>query len=262
MNGEPESTQNEIDSILRTELHELGIALKPFVISLLFYPNPDPEPDECIDSGSAVFVDTGKQKILITAEHVISGFEKELQDNNQATLLLAGGRDNTVPEIITEWQVISNSKVRDIATIKIPDDFLISTIGKEYVQLNTWPQNRVTIDEEALLVGYPAGLREVSKRGLELPIVTAKLPISSVSERGFLLAEAMEKREIEFYKEGLPVLTSLGGMSGSPVFVSRESIYELVGVFYEGNGGARGPMFATHLDVLNDDGTIDFSKIP
>ncbi len=253
---------NDYDNELSKQLYQLGLELKPYIISLLFYPNPNSGPSEYIDGGTAGFLDTGKRKILITADHVIKGFENERKNRPESILVLAGGDDNTKPQIISDWSVIERNKERDIATIEIPDNFSASEIGKTYIKPKSWPPERVKEGEVALLAGYPGILRKASQRGLELRIATAKLPITSVSERRFLLADSMDEREIFDYIGSLPKLSSLGGMSGSPVFVSRDSSYELVGVLYQGRGGAKGPIFVAHIEIINDDGTINFAKIP
>ena len=253
---------NDYDNELSKQLYQLGLELKPYIISLLFYPNPNSGPSEYIDGGTAGFLDTGKRKILITADHVIKGFENERKNRPESILVLAGGDDNTKPQIISDWSVIAKSEERDIATIEIPDNFSASEIGKTYSKPKSWPPERVKEGEVALLAGYPGILRKASQRGLELRILTAKLPITSVSERRFLLAGSMDKREIFDHIGGLSKLSSFGGMSGSPVFVSRDSNYELIGVLYQSRDGAKGPIFVAHLDIINDDGTINSAKIP
>jgi len=244
------------------EIYALGKELQPYIVSLLFYPTSDPEPGDYMDGGTAGFIDTGSRKLLVTAEHVVSGFKKFQEDYVDASLILAGGGHGHHPRIINEWKVIDKNDNVDVATIEIPSNFSINELPKRYYCPNSWPPARVQVGEYALIAGYPGEHRSASEKELELPITAIKLSISGVSEKYFTLADDVGHREVHKYRKGLSDLNHLGGMSGSPVFVKRNFNLHLAGVLFEGRGGAQGVMRGAHIDVIKDKGDIDMLRIP
>ena len=79
--------------------------------------------------------------------------------------------------------------------------------------------------------------------------------VASVSDRHFLVANERDDR-VHDPSFILP-LAGMGGMSGGAVIdMKRRNRPTLLGIIYEASRDSTERFFASHIDFINDDGTI------
>jgi len=111
----------------------------------------------------------------------------------------------------------------------------------------------------AILYGYPGDGRVPEGGTLGASPISIGLPVVSVSERHFLLADEPGDAHV-FAPDGRTTLKNLGGISGSAVYVvpkTLSTIDDAVGLCrfaYEAN--ASGAILVSHADHINADGSI------
>ena len=65
------------------------------------------------------------------------------------------------------------------------------------------------------------------------------------------------------YAEGLPEVEHLGGISGGPAFVNRDSTFDFVGIVYEAGMNIKdGIIKISHANFFKSDGSIDELALP
>jgi hypothetical protein len=89
----------------------------------------------------------------------------------------------------------------------------------------------------------------------------------SVSDRGLSLADEGSARSRVAPIDGLKVLESVGGMSGSAVYVLDGNDYKLAtaklaGFLCEASGGTHATLLAAHACFIRSDGTLDDGAMP
>lgn len=213
--------------------------------------------------GTALFLNTGNSTFLVTANHVIEEADN-LRKLHSIYVFIAGhGRE---PVDIKDWEVIDRNRCIDICTIRIPDEFNLSELGKETYNANAWPPKRAEAGECVFIIGFPAEHRDGETNAVRNAAASIMDFITSVGPHKFLMADENEVRTTAILDAHKPDIVNFGGMSGSPMFaVSNNGDTRLVGVFIEGGGlvdGTHAPFFGSHIDFVNADGTIDTAKIP
>jgi hypothetical protein len=226
--------------------------LHPYTVPIIHYEASETNASRWKSGGSGLLLDTGECKLLVTAAHVIEGFITSA-GNDFITLIGSGGGG---PTDISDWPIVDLDSNLDICTRNVSASFNPSISGKRFCRPRQWPCRRAAVGEQAVIVGYPAGHRDGSAQSVFTGItVISEFVVSSNPER-FILVNENAPREI-YVAEGHGSLPEhFGGMSGAPVWAIRDGWAEPVGVFVEGVG-AESPFFATHLDFVRCDGTID-----
>lgn len=255
METEPTKTAYEI-------LMNNAELVKPVITPILFYADLT-DPQKWLSGGTGFFINTPSNSFLVTANHVIA--ERDLLLENGKVITYIGG-DGCELVDISDWKILDRNMEVDICTIQIPNSFEPSSIGKAFCCPSTWPVERAKIDEESLILGYPAQHRGASKNEVMGRIAAISDFITSVSTLKFLLADEKDERGLKILEEGLTEPDHFGGMSGSPIFVHRDDgCLVLVGIFIEGGGivsGMRSPLFGAHIGFIDATGSIKTELIP
>jgi hypothetical protein len=246
---------NSVDE-LRAQIERL----LPFVAPVLVYPRADVGVQEWLTGGSALFVSSGQNRFLITADHFVREIEN-IREQREIVVLLGGA--SAAPIDISNWTFLAKDASIDICTIQIPPEFNAEELNKSFLAIDQWPRPLARKGDHILIIGYPAAHRQ----GHEMTINARILPISDfvtdVGPRRFTVADEKDEREILINPDRLTFPTHLGGMSGSPVFdVSNTTHAEFIGVFSEGSDGLRGAYFCSHAIFLLPSGRLDLAKIP
>jgi hypothetical protein len=231
---------------------------------LLFLPSRKAQPKDVFYNGTVSFIDTGTEKLLITCGHVIDQFN-ELREANPDTILAITGNDGTQPVIVSDAEVIDNGgKQLDLAVLRLPDPDRITWGGKSYFKAAVWPPIRAAKGQVAVLVGFPGMHREPSARGLEVRATPICDFVTSVSDRNIFLVDEDMARVAVKHNPSLKDLASLGGMSGSAVYVVDEvrQVPQLVGFMYEAGEGTHATVFIAHAAYMRADGTLDRVSMP
>jgi hypothetical protein len=238
--------------------------LLPHVGMLLFLPSPEGLPKDVMYNGTVSFIDTGTERLLVTCGHVVDKFN-ELRSANPDTTLVITGNSGTQPVIVSDAEVIDNGGTRlDMAVLRLPDPDRITLCGKSYFKAEFWPPKRAVEGQVAVLVGFPGEHRDPSARGLEVRATPICDFVTSVSERNIFLVDQDIARVDVKCNPSLKDLASLGGMSGSAVYVVDEvrQVPQLVGFLYEAGKGTHAMVYIAHAAFLRSDGTLDRQSMP
>jgi len=190
---------------------------------------------------------------------------QQLKTTNSEAVLAITGNSGTQPIIVSDAQVIDNGgKQLDLATMRLPDAGRITWGGKSYFKAETWPPVRAQKGQVAVLAGFPGMHREPSSRGLEVRATPICDFVTSVSDRNIFLVDEDMARVAVKHNPALKDLDSLGGMSGSAVYVVDEGrhVPMLVGFMYEAGQGTHAFIFIAHAAYIRADGRLDRSSMP
>jgi hypothetical protein len=236
--------------------------LLPHVAILVFVSDGDRQNIRVTRNGSVSFIDTGKECLLVTCDHVIREFQ-ELRQSDPSLRMAVGGAGKGLLELLDEYLVDRDRDI-DLATLRLPDPNMIQSYGKAYFRSAlSWPPARATVGEEVVTLGFQGSNRKEITGGLRARTTLFKTPVSSVAERHFLLVDEQETRRVVKIDQELGEVGELGGMSGSAAFALNENgLTRVVGFFYEslpafGIEAHRVPMYFVHLSFITAQGTID-----
>jgi hypothetical protein len=209
-------------------------------------------------NGSCFFLNLGKATILVTASHVYEGYlhAKRLKPNIKSAI-------GSLPFDL-EARLIENlgSKVLDIATFKISDSE-VKSLGKHICYgAASWPPATVSKNQGIIFGGYPGSERQ--KNGAQeysFGLYVALTPVSSSSERQFGCAFDRDNWLDTFGKGLPPERFDLGGISGGPAFLFKESdnkiiTWDLVGVVCDGANEIGEIVFFHHAKFIQPDGRL------
>jgi len=104
----------------------IGERIKPFTGCIIIFPINNYDPSIIITQGSCGLLNTGTKRFIVTANHVLKAIE-----NSEYTGVLARGED-TMPIDVSDWGIIDRSTKLDIATIDVPNNFDVSSIGRYF----------------------------------------------------------------------------------------------------------------------------------
>lgn len=232
---------------------ELAKLIQPYVCALLCHRGDPSDPSGVFAGGTGTFIDTGRARFILTAEHVV----KELFSEGTRAILTAG--NEVTPLDISDWASrVSSDAEYDLATIGLPDDFDPACFGRQYHRPFEWHAPRATKGEVAVFLGYPGLHRQIVEKGLKLHLTPFCDFVTSASDRHFVLADE-ESERVSSNLSGSPGLQAfgpIGGVSGSGVFVNRNERLVLVGVLYEASEGVDAIAFATHVDRIDRFGVV------
>ncbi|GAB4196314.1 MAG: hypothetical protein Kow00105_10450 [Phycisphaeraceae bacterium] len=252
------------DEELKARFKTIAERLLPHVGMLLLLPHRNAKPEDVLNNGTASFIDTGCERLLVTCSHVIDCYQK-IGNANPDAVLAVTGNSGTQPVIVSDAEVISNGgKQLDLATMRLPDPDRITWGGKSYFKAEVWPPVRAQKGQVAVLAGFPGMHRDASSRGLEVRATPICDFVTSVSERNIYLVDEDLARVAVKHNPELSDLASLGGMSGSAVYVVDEDrqVPLLAGFMYEAGEGTHASIFIAHADSIRADGTLDHGFMP
>lgn len=231
---------------------------------LILLPSRRAQPKDVLYNGTASFIDTGTSKLLVTCGHVVDRYH-ELKRENPETVLAVTGNSGTQPVIVSDAEVIDNGgRQLDLAVLRLPDPDRITWGGKSYFKTEGWPPPKAMKGQVAVLVGFPGMHREPSRRGLEVRATPVCDFVTSVSDRNIFLVDEDLARVAVKHNPELKDLESLGGMSGSAVYVVDENrqVPVLAGFLYEAGEGTHATIFIAHASYILPDGHLDRASMP
>lgn len=237
-----------------------ALILSPFTAPILVYRQGETNAANWLTGGTAFIARTEQNQFLVTAEHVMAEIDN-LRTQHPITVFLGG--NGCAPANISEWDILDRDSHVDICTLQIPHGFDPTTLNKRFFDLEDWPHQRARIQDNAMILGYPAEHRSGLGSSIEIRQTPISDFVSDVGPRRFTMADQNEEREVLLNPEGFSVPSCFGGMSGSPIFrMIEDARPEFIGVFSEGSGGLRGTFFGAHADFIATDGRLDQCRIP
>jgi hypothetical protein len=214
-------------------------------------------------TATATLVDLGHGPMAVTCAHVITHRKSEaapsyLEMWRDGRALIRVGNVRVSPS-----QLAGLDGEVDLATISLSDEQaadLVSEdgIAAQFYRPARWPPDRAKEGESVAIGGFPAEWRQRRSEAREMILRyygIGATPVTSASERQF---------GCRFEREGwiwmsrdaeLPDLTTLGGLSGGPVFAERHLHRALVGIVKNFREDCD-IMLMSHTDWIQEDGSI------
>jgi hypothetical protein len=211
-------------------------------------------------NGTISFVNTGTAPIGITADHVYEEFLRDRSTFADVHCQFGGNTFDPEGYFIDR----SSSQELDLATFRVPEIFLSSSIRRAYHhQAPVWPPSPLDGDEAILAGGFPNLLREDHPDRYDSAFQTYIGPASGVDGSRFFVDIDTEQLYWPGH-EGETINNQWGGQSGGPVYrvidadgdsepVDR---LELVGIIYQ---RYMTTVIARGLADVSADGTINRS---
>jgi hypothetical protein len=239
-----------------------ALQIQPCIAPLMIYPKGlDVGANEWKCGGTCFFVKSGAATYLVTAAHVWDEVENCGAEFFPLLLPVNGAE----PVDISKWRIISKSAFLDIAVVEVPTSFQLASIGKDAITYNSSPETRVALHESVFFMGYPGEHRTADSLKIILRMTPCMDFVTSVNDRAFFMSDDFRERQSSSFDPGVSDIKSFGGLSGSPMLVVRDGIFNLVGIFIEGgfqDEGIHSPFKGAHFDFINADGSLDELRIP
>jgi hypothetical protein len=226
------------------------------------------EARDVFDNGTVSFVQIGGEKFILTNHHVWEAFE-EYRKDSQSCRLAIGGDGLAQPIDISDAEVIDVDSDLDICVLRYPSE-RIENVGKEYCIVDSWPPRRASEGDDVVFCGFPGNRAKVSTmqtpRAIEDQVfahelVLLSMRVESQSDRKLRMCFSEEKPEVQQFSS-YPIQDYIwGGMSGSLVYRLDSTEIKLVpcAIFHSSSGELDGAFYATHLDLVNKNGTLNRS---
>lgn len=216
------------------------------------------------NSGTCGFVDTGEQKLLLTAWHVLDEFRRLQAIRVEAVLAVNLGPGCTVA--LNEPVIIDEHEELDIAVIAFSDLESYAPHDKHYFPIRIWPIATVERGQAIAINGFPGERRITAPLlGIFEPMGFGML-VSSASDHSIVLADESGTLHTVGPNGEIQERVRLGGFSGSPAFLVHPSGPQIVGVFRAGPQGTDNDMgavvFLSPTKYLRRDGTLDRGLMP
>jgi hypothetical protein len=223
------------------------------------------EARDVFNNGTVSFVQIGNEKCILTNHHVWDAFQ-DYRKESQTCRLAIGGDRLAQPIDISDAIVIDIDADLDICVLRYPSD-RVENVGKEYCSI-PWPPRRASNGDDVVFCGFPGNRTKVSI--MQTPrssvdqvfaheLVLLSMRVESVSERKLRMRFSEQKPEVHQLSK-TPVQDFVwGGMSGSLVYRldSEEKRLFPCAIFHSSSGGLDGVFCATHLDLINENGTLN-----
>lgn len=213
-------------------IRESGQAIVRFAYDHVFpitvAPPPSARKPDEFHSGSGFFVRIGGRAYLATADHVLNHYL--VHRHNPAGILMQAAQFRLWPEERPIWR----DEVSDIAFVEITETEARS-VGRLIVDPPLgWPPRQPAVGSYVVYSGFPAYVRERPDAvTTHFNALSSLMRVATVGERYFVCQ--FEREEwVNFSHAQMPEPgTSLGGMSGGPVFANGPLAFPLVGLISE-----------------------------
>lgn len=216
------------------------------------------------DNGTCGFLQTGEQRLLITAHHVLQAFRRKRVERPDAVLAINLGPGNTVA--LNEPEVVDEHEELDIAVLSFPDLDDRRGHDKQYFPIRIWPIAAVRRGDAIALIGFPGARRTATETIGSYEPVGFGMVVSSASDQSIVLADESGTFRTVTRDGSIAESIRLGGFSGSPAFLVHPSGPQVVGVFRAGSNGEESTtgtvVFLSPTRFLRRDGTLDRELIP
>lgn len=238
--------------------------IKPFSVPIYFSKGTPRDPSEIFSSATVSLVNTGSRRIFITCYHVWSEFQQKKQEAADTTLWLYTGHGKKTINFSNATLVDGDRDNLDIAILDFEPKGIFQDSDKQFYDAPEWPLAPPSQGSSVGFWGYPGIYRKMhdSGNGIQSGGVLLFDFVSAVNERYIRITDEKKVRMLTEYIPDAEKLTSLGGISGSPVFVDRNNRFELVGFAQEAGEGQHATVFITPARFIQADGTLNRSIMP
>jgi hypothetical protein len=179
-----------------------------------------------INGASGCVIQLAPDTFIVTASHVLSGYEERLQKGE-----VLNWQAGNLPPFDPISRIAWRDKQRDIVLLRISKDEA-SNIGPCIISAPpTWPPPVPKTGQLVLVGGYPKSLREeaLAPGWIGAGPYSAIFRVTLADEEKFKCA--IERRDLISFEGRLPEPgTNMGGLSGGPVLLVDTLTYPLVGI--------------------------------
>lgn len=209
--------------------------------------------EEEIQNGTCFFVELKDKSIAVTNHHVIQHWLDLKKKGIQAEFRIG----NVIYPSDLEPFIIDSCQQLDLATILVPPDIKLAMedIGTLFYKYE--PPLTVNKGDLVFALGWPGVLREDQIKQSNIYVVTILDEVIETTDRRFIIQFHRDDWTKRFGKKEIVDLTSLGGLSGGPVFLFSDGDLRLVGVIFENMEGFIDGVQCVHFKYIKPDGYID-----
>lgn len=206
-----------------------------------------------IQNGTCFFVELEDKNIAVTNHHVIQHW-LDLKKNGIKAEFRIG---NVIYPSDLEPFIIDSCQQLDLATILIPPDIKLAMGDKGTLFYEYEPPVTVNKGDMVFALGWPGALREDQIKQSNIYVATILDEVIDTTDRRFIIQFHRDDWTKRFGEKEIADLTSLGGLSGGPVFLLSDGDLHLVGVIYENMEGFIDGVQCVHFKHIKPDGHID-----
>lgn len=201
-------------------------------------------------NGTASFIDTGSQRMAVTADHVLAQYLADQRRDQQIVCQFGSATVDIASRVLDRDAEV------DVATIEV-SEVLVGTTGASFHAPPTWPPAPLAEGEVVLCCGFPGKLRQENIATADLPFQWFIGRATTVSAHNISLHLDLPNLHVPLGAEQQlnPVL---GGMSGGPVFRFVPAPIEhlvQVGIIYQYHESYE-LLLARPVHLLRGDGTV------
>lgn len=184
-----------------------------------------------VNGATGCILELGGRHFLLTASHVLGGYERRKGDGEQLNFQLGA-----MPPFDPLPRIAWRSSERDLVFLRLTKDEAETawrTNSRITPILNGWPPPSPIPGQVVLVAGFPAPLRNVDVGAIGSGPLGAMFRVCNVRD-GYCDCQ-IEDRDLVNFRDGPlpPPDADMGGLSGGPVFVMGTISYPLVGVVTE-----------------------------
>ena len=238
-----EEAKAMVEGVLGVEMEKYPLK---FVTPAYFGARPKPGTPMTVNSGSASLIRLHGQPFALTCSHVLDGYRKRRADGIETIFQLGNCELDPIAQLKAEHEkldyaliALTESQAKELERPDGPFD------GTFFVEPAQWPPGAVAAGAFVSFGGFPGELRQANSFD-EFSFGSYSSGGAEVSAVGddYLVCQFDRDRWVKHGNEPEP--SSIGGLSGGPVFAIRHSnagvqTYEFVGHIYE---------FSQNLELL------------
>lgn len=187
-------------------------------------------------NGTGTLLLAGNQYLILTCDHVISGYDRLKTENNEYVFGVGNCSFDPTP------QLIARDRTLDYAVIKITEAQAAGVIGgsggigEAFFPINEWPTAPASANEFVAYGGFPAELQKVeSEREINFGTYSSGACRISDVHGDYIACEFERAYWVQNFGEVEP--EKIGGLSGGPAFKIRNqgglTTYHFMGIIFQ-----------------------------
>ena len=199
----------------------LANELLTFVACIIIAPGRLSRPAEMYDAATALLIDTGTRRLLVTCEHVLREYQSQQLKNPSMILALnLGDGDKTVelPDPTSPKRLIASSTTSDLVVFDYRGLDSASISNRNYLPVNLDELERPSKGDAVVFIGFPRKFRKVDQACATFVAIPIPLVVSDITPSTILCSCEGDNKEV-FADMG----ERFGGFSGGPVFAAASN---------------------------------------
>jgi hypothetical protein len=222
--------------------------------------NSNDTPDVKAKRGTFTLLRLAGRDVFVTCFHVYEAFRQLEVQNSSARLVAYLTSCSRFTELNGFSLIDYENRSLDVAifgglesSIELP--------GMEFLDYESSYLADPVVGDQVCIVGYPGANVLLNTNTVEFGLMQLCFRVSSVSERQVILANEYRDRRFTDFVDPTRRSISLGGLSGSPAFVTRNNRPRFVGIVTDCSDREQTIMIS-RLGCLLPDGTLNHAAIP